>query len=302
MILITGASGFLGRQLVARMSGDELFRNQIRCFIRRKEQEKYFGHYNIEVVRGDIRNENDISKALEGVDTVIHLAALIKTPNDSDYYEVNLEGTKKLVKKSIEQKVKRMIFVSSFQAREEFDTAYGRSKRFAEDFIRRSGIEWVILRPLMFYGKTDNKDLMHLVGFIRKYPIIPIFGNGKYKLQPIHVDDIVEAILRSIKQKNIRNVTFEIGGGSVVTMNGFVDLVCKFLNIRRIKLHLPIPLCKNIFKIQSTLSKRSLMNPRMFKYITYDKICDNSWVQKHLNLYPMDLPSGIQKTFQKNKI
>lgn len=296
MILITGAGGFLGRELLTRLCSDGSFKSQIRCLIKRKEQEEYFSRYHVEVIVGDIRSEDVLSKALEGVYTVVHLAAKIKTLYDSDYYEVNLEGTKKLIQKCREQNAKRIIFMSTTQAREEFNTAYGKSKRLAEDVIRQSGLEWVIVRPVIFYGKSDDKDLMQLVNFIKLWPIVPIFGNGEYKLQPLHVEDLVEAVIRLIKQKDIKDITFEIGGGSVVTMNEFVDLVCKSLNLKRLKIHLPISLCKLFFKIQACISSKPLMNPGMFKYITYDKVCDNSWVQKYLNLYPMDLSSGIRKT------
>lgn len=296
MILITGAGGFLGKELLARLYSDGTFRNQIRCLIRRKEQEGYFRPYNVKIVVGDIRDAGVLSEALEGVDTVIHLAAKIKTHDDLDYYEVNLEGTKKLVQKCREQGVNRMIFMSTTQAREGFDTAYGRSKRLAEDVVRQSGLEWIIVRPVMFYGESDDKDLMQLVNFIRQWPVVPIFGNGEYKMQPLHVEDLVEAVMRLIKQKDIRNVTFEIGGGSIVTMNEFVDLVCKSLKLKRLKIHLPILLCKILFGIQASISSKPLINPGMFKYITYDKVCDNSWVQESLNLYPMDVSAGVRRT------
>lgn len=296
MILITGAGGFLGKEFFARLYSDGTFRNQIRCLIRRKEQEGYFRPYNVKIVVGDIRDEGVLSEALEGVDTVVHLAAKIKTHDDLDYYEVNLEGTKKLVQKCREQGVNRMIFMSTTQAREGFDTAYGKSKRLAEGVVRQSGLEWIIVRPVMFYGESDDKDLMQLINFIRQWPVVPIFGNGEYKMQPLHVEDLVEAVMRLIKQKDIKNVTFEIGGGSIVTMNEFVDLVCKSLKLKRLKIHLPILLCKILFGIHASISSKPLINPGMFKYITYDKVCDNSWVQESLNLYPMDVSAGVRRT------
>ncbi len=215
---ITGATGFLGKHLIPKIQ-----------------------KLDFTILKGDLNDKELLNKNLKDVNTVIHLAALVKSKNKASFDKVNVAGTKNLVKACLKTKVRNIIFISSYLADPFYKkSAYGQSKLEAEKIIKKSGLNFIILRPTLIYGK-DDKSLFKLIKLIKKSPLIPILGDGNYQLQPVYVKDVVKTI-NFILEKGIFNKKTYNLAGEPLTYNEIVNQICKKLNKKRIKIHLPLGL------------------------------------------------------------
>jgi len=233
MLLVTGASGFIGLHFLQRAS--KIFK--IRCLVRPSSSAKLSGFNGLDITEGDLLSETDITKAVQGVDTVLHLGALLRTKKPDEVRRVNIEGTRMLVEAAKKEGVRRFIFVSSENAlREDLVDAYAVSKREAEKSV--GGLDnHLILRPCFVYGPGDDHGLGRLIELIEKSPLAPHFPNLKSQIQPIYIDDTVEYLIRAL-QKDIHGA-YILAGSEKINLNVFLKRACKVKNKRR--LFIPVP-------------------------------------------------------------
>lgn len=139
------------------------------------------------------RLNNVVLADLEGVHTVIHNAAHIpkRSPREEDFFEVNVEGTRQLLEQARCAGVKRFVYISSMGVK--FPSKYAESKLAAEEVVKASGLEWLILRPAHVYG--PNMEFRNLVAKLRRKIIWPILQNGK--VHTIYVKDCASAIVNA---------------------------------------------------------------------------------------------------------
>ncbi|MBW7851407.1 MAG: NAD(P)-dependent oxidoreductase [Rhodospirillales bacterium] len=147
------------------------------------------------------------SKDLKDIDTVIHCAGLIpdKSRIDSDFIHTNVAGTSRLIECCKLAGVKRFIFVSSMGVK--FPSAYAKSKLEAEDLVKKSGLDWLILRPAHIYG--PNHELDTLFRLLSKRIFCAMLGVGRYPLHIIYVKDCAKAIVDAALSDKIHD-TFNI--------------------------------------------------------------------------------------------
>ncbi|HEX14291.1 MAG: NAD-dependent epimerase/dehydratase family protein [Desulfurella sp.] len=185
-ILLTGASGFVGKNLIDKLS----FKYKIYGFSRRKIN-------GIEYFQGDISNIKDLENAIAHVDTVVHLAGLIKGSKKA-FYKTNVEGAKNLSQLSAKHNVKKLIYVSSLAARGPLEknepvSYYGYTKRLAELELLKNSHKYnlLILRPPVIYGPHEQ-EVYKLIKFA--YETSLFFIVKKMKLSFIYIDDLIDAI------------------------------------------------------------------------------------------------------------
>ncbi len=205
-ILITGANGFIGTQLVKELKNT---------------------HNIITTESTDITEYDMLSKYFRDIDVVIHLAAISKRneteKNPDRTMEVNFMGTKNLLKLSHKNNVKRFIFISS-SAIYLNDSVYAKSKTAAEklcvDYASQVGLDTLILRPSNVY------DLKYPKGVIGKFynktinnEPITINGDGSQRFDFIHISDLVSLISKAVdSDKKFLGQSFDVGSGKEHTV------------------------------------------------------------------------------------
>ncbi len=232
-ILITGASSTLGKNLTSELLKTEQF--SIRLLEHRSPVRKE----NCEIFQGGLQNIDSLGKACSEIDTVVHLAALTHSSSRKAYFEINEEGTKKLITACKKNNIRRFIFVSSATASEEGGD-YGVSKLRCEELVRKSGLDWVILRPSEVYGVKMEEGMGKLVAWVKKFPIIPVIGDGSYFLNPVNVDDVVQAMVEILSNDSIKKETLNLCGPEKMTMNELIDRLARIQKVQIRKIFLPI--------------------------------------------------------------
>ena len=190
---ITGATGFLGRYIVSALAARGW---NLRILARRTPDPEQFAHLKLEVICGDLSQRNALRELVDGADTVIHAAALIKAPSATAFRAVNVGGTLNLasaIKDS--RQMRRVLLVSSMAAREPQLSHYAYSKRVAEERLTsmldcRS--EWAIVRPCAIYGPWDRETLGLFRAVSLGIGLRPRVANAHLAL--IHAADAAAAI------------------------------------------------------------------------------------------------------------
>jgi uncharacterized protein YbjT (DUF2867 family) len=183
VVALTGATGFVGRAVV-----EEAHRRGIalRALVRR-EQPACEG---VEWVRGDLADRAALADLVRGAAAVLHVAGVVNTPDPRDFHIGNVSGTEALVECARAAGVRRFVFVSSLAAREPALSAYGRSKREAEQAVAESGLDWTIVRPPAIYGPRD-REILELFKAAR-WGVVPMPA-GRASI--VHVADLARLLV-----------------------------------------------------------------------------------------------------------
>jgi nucleoside-diphosphate-sugar epimerase len=232
-ILITGASSTLGKKLTLKLFKMKQFS------IRLLEHRSPVCRGNCEIFPGDLQVFDSLGRACSEIDTVVHLAALTHSSFGKEYFAINEEGTKNLITACKKNNVRRFIFVSSAAASEEGGD-YGVSKLRCEEWVRKSGLDWVILRPSEVYGMKMEEGIGKLVAWVEKYPIIPVIGDGSCFMSPVSVDDVVKVMMEILRDDSIKKETLNLCGPEKMTMNELIDRLAEIQKVQIKKIFLPI--------------------------------------------------------------
>lgn len=289
-ILITGASSNIGSALIRQLSNFPDLK--IRAIVHRS----LVNVPGCEIRLGDLNNRDLMVRALAGVDTVIHLAALTKSKKESDYLDTNVVGTKNLLDACLEQGVEKIIHVSS-QAASLTGGSYSRSKLEAEECVKESSLKWVILRPSQVYGQGDD-SIERLIWWIRSYACVPVIGAGESKLSPVYIDDVVSAMALSIFVDEIENETIVLAGPEELTYDDLVDRIACYFGVKRFKIHLPEGLVKLAVAVLSKLGM-DLLVPDQIPRLLCEKFYEIDLARTKLDYSPRYLEDGLEKIFNQ---
>jgi nucleoside-diphosphate-sugar epimerase len=216
-VFITGGTGFLGSKVFSALLRRGI---SIVALDRSGAIKERFGDKSdqVTIVKADLLEPEAYSKALNSVDTVVHLAALTGRGTPEEHFRVNAQGTEELLRQCRRTGVQRILFVSSIAAKFPNKTRYyyAQAKLSAEDAVRNSGLHFTIVRPTIIFGQ--GSPTLSALQKLASLPVIPIFGNGRALVQPIYVDDLIEFILDILAKNRFGDETLELGGPAVLTI------------------------------------------------------------------------------------
>jgi NADH dehydrogenase len=238
-ILITGATGYIGRHLVARLVARG---EHPRCLTRPGAGKRVLPD-GAEPVTGDLGNRASLAAAAEGATTIVHLAAVVANLKETkavSYRGVNDEGTANLVRAGGQAGVAHFIHLGGLNTVPGRATSYIRTRYNGEQQVRTGGIPYSILQPSILFG-DGSQFFTTLADLARRAPFLPVPGNGKLRFQPIWVEDVVTCLVALLDEGG-RNETVGVGGPAYYTYDQLLDLICAKIGKRRAKLHVPLPL------------------------------------------------------------
>ena len=267
-VLVTGGTGFVGPHVVHALRAREV---PVRALVRDTARGSHLTAWDVELAVGDVTDPASLRAAVEGVDAVVHLVAIIKG-RPADFERVMAEGTRNVVAAAKEAGVRRFVLASALGLNERSKDAvpYFAAKWEMEKAVRESGLEHVIFRPSFVFGR-DGGVLPTFVRLARFAPVTPIVGPGTQRLQPIWVEDLAEYYALAISEPEAANRTFELGGPEAVSWNEFWERLKRVLGVRRPSLHVPFA----AMRLQATLTERLPGAPVTRDQLTMLELGDN---------------------------
>ena len=285
-VLITGGTGKIGQKLVSRLTNKNL---SIRVLCRRSNPA-----FLDKIVIGDLLDQDSLVKAVQGVDAIIHLAAVNNASSKEDYWQTNVKGTENLIKTAKNAGVRRFIFTSTW-AIDPSGGAYSQSKLAAEEIVKNSGLDWIILRPSEVYGTNGMVEI--LVRLIRKNYLIPVIKHANCQLAPIYIDDVID-VLEKLVSSNLKSKIYTLTGPENLSFEDLVDQICHFYKLKRIKINLPVSLIKLALK-PILLFKKVVYNQDVISILEkldrllLVKSTDINLARKDLGFNPINFKQGL---------
>ena len=223
MILVTGATGFIGRALLRHLldSGRD-----VRVLIRPSRRSPRLPKGQpIDVAVVNLADESAIRAALRGVEVIFHLAGAEWQGRNANLLTVDMRGTETLVRVAAEANVKRIIALSHLGASRASGYPVFKAKGIAEEHIRRSGMPHTIFRSAVVFGPEDHFTT-GLSNLLRVSPFFfPLPGSSRSVIQPLWVEDLVTVLMWSLEDEATINRTYEVGGSEYFTVRQVVETI-----------------------------------------------------------------------------
>jgi NADH dehydrogenase len=253
VILVTGASGYVGSHTIKRLVETH---QPVRALVRNRawaEAEGRLAGLPVELVEGDVTKPETLAAAMQGVDAVIHTVAIAIEKGGRSYEAINYQGTVNVVAAAQAAGVNRFINVCQLGADSKLPYRFLASKGKAQEAVAASNLDWTALRPSVIWGPEDE----FANTFARLVPIspliYPIIGDGQAKFQPIWVEDVVTAIVKSLTDPTTIHQDLEIAGPEVLTIAEIERRTLQALGARRKLIPFPVPLLRLVVGLMSLL-------------------------------------------------
>jgi nucleoside-diphosphate-sugar epimerase len=210
MILVTGGTGFIGRNLIKALTASG---RPVRILLKpSKNSPDIPKGISIEVAVSSLTDQRGMRAAMKNVDLVIHLASAERAGIKGDLNQVDVEGTISIVKAAKESKVERILYINHLGSNRTSAYPVYKAKAIAENWIRNSGVPFTIIQAATIYG-PDDQFTYPIAKFLRSGPgIFLIPGKGESLLQPLSIDDFVNCLMQAIEDPNSINRTISVGG------------------------------------------------------------------------------------------
>ncbi len=297
MILVTGSTGYVGRRVVKLLTREG---ERVRCLVRPTSDIYPFYKLDVETVQGEITDLASLKFACEGVDSVVHLVAVIRENGLLTFEAVNHQGTRNVVAAAQRAGVKRLILLSAIGAQPNPIYPYLNSKWLGEQAVIGGGIPYVILRPSIIFGRGDE-FINALAAAVKWAPIAPIIGSAKTKFQPIFVEDVARCISLALKDQGLTGRIVEIGGPQQLSYEEIVSIILRKYRMKRLKLQLPFFLMKLTASAMRTLAPHPSVTSAQLDMLNIDNLAELDSTEKHFDFQPSALEGNIDYILDLSK-
>lgn len=287
MILVTGGTGFIGKALIRHLVE---MGHPVRTLIRPSKQSPNLPHgVPVEVAVSSLTDERGLRAAMVGVETIYHLAGGEWRGARANLMDTDIRGTQAVVQAATDAGVKRIFYVSHLGADRASAYPVLKAKGIAEDFIRRSGLDYTILRSAITFGPNDGLT----TGIAKILAVTPYFflmpGDGRSLLQPLWVEDLATCLTWSLEFPETRNQTYEIGGPEYLPFLKIVQMVMDEINVHRVPLGIRSPYLRGLTVVLESIFPSLPISVFWLDYLAVSRTCALDTIPRFFNLMPARL-------------
>lgn len=282
-ILVAGASGFTGKRVVSLLAQ----KAEVYAFARDTSDLSAIEDQLSGQILGNFFDSDTLTEALEGMDGFIMVGSM------------GFGHAPHVVQAVEKSQVRRCIFLSSTAIFTSLPAKTKKVRKEAEDLVMASQLDWTILRPTMIYGDKDDRNMIRLLRFLKRFPVVPIPGNGKSLQQPIYVEDLAQAIVDAFfSEKTIRKA-YNLSGAQPLDFNTVIDLASSGLKLKRAKWHIPLWLIRPIVNVYETVIPNPRIKSEQLDRLNENKAFDHQEAKNDFGFSPRDYKSGIEQEIER---
>ena len=246
-VTVFGGTGFLGAAVVRRLLAEGI---TVRVAVRHPDrvtaapegpQAGGLQPGDLQPVYVDVRDETTVAQALEGSDAAVNAVGLYVEKGAETFEAVHELGALNVAQQAAAQGLERLVLISGIGADLHSEASYVRARAKGEQLVQDVFAGATVLRPSVLFGPED-RFVNSLAEIAARLPLLPLFGRGETRLQPVFVGDVAEAVCRSLRHPGAPGATFELGGPQVYSYRALIELILKQGRRRRLLLPLPFAL------------------------------------------------------------
>ena len=290
IVLLTGATGFMGRHLRDALVSAG---HQVICAVRHA--------HDPPGCDGCIREiEADFSRdfsptawtpRLAGVDAVINAVGILREHGSQTFDAIHVRAAKALFAACVMTGVRRVIQISALGADVHAVSRYHLSKKEADDFLADQPLDWIIAQPSVIYGPGGRSA--RLFTLLASLPWIPVPGRGDQQIQPVHSDDVVAAIIALLEADELQRRRVALVGPESLRLRGFLARLRSAMGLGRARfVGVPMPLARLAARF-GTLLRRGLLDTETLNMLVRGNVADPAAIRKLLGREPRAVEAFI---------
>lgn len=294
-IAVLGGSGFIGTHLTMFLLQ---MGYHLRLLHHTTDPDYVSPRGQIESVQGSINDPDALERCFTGCSHVYHLVGIIAETRTKTFRHTVAEGTQVVIDAAKEAGVAKIIYLSALGASEEADTAYFRTKWEAERAVIDSGLGYTIFRPSIVYGARDQ-FINKLASMITYSPVVPVIGGGKYRLQPVYVEELAAVMAQASRLDRTDGKIYEVGGPEQLTYLEILDIIKRVLGRKRLTVHIPISWAMMAAAVTEKVLKPAPLTRDQIRMLEKESVCDNTVVEKEFGVTFSRFELQLQKYLGK---
>lgn len=302
-VLLTGGTGFVGH---AVLSGLREAGHAPRLLVRHPlapRAKEMAARYGAELAPGDVLEPDTLRPALRDVDGVLHLVGIISEIGRNTFDNAHTVATQNVVRAATDAGVERYVHMSALGTRPNARSRYHQTKWAGEEFVRASPLAWTIFRPSLIYGPEDH--FVQLFARLAAWsPVLPVMGAGRALLQPVEVETVAAAFVRSLVEPRAIRQTYDLCGSDRLTFPEILEAIGAVTGRRRLLMRLPLPLARLQaalleFIFPRVLGRAAPLNRDQLLMLEEDNVGNPQPANNMFNLPVRSFREGLARCFSR---
>jgi NADH dehydrogenase len=248
-VTVFGGTGFLGSEIVRAISAAG-FNARIATRNAPRGNWREAGGRIIHVT-ADVMDEQSVMRAVDGASAVVNAVSLYVEKGRATFDAVHVEGAARVARCAREAGADVLVHISGLGTDPASPSAFVRARARGEQAVREVFEHSVVARPSILFGRGDR--FLTTIEQATRFPVVPLFGHGETRLQPVFVSDLAAAVVKIIEDRNQRSPIFELGGAEILSYRQILGMVMAQLGRHRLLVPVPFVLWKALTAVLGML-------------------------------------------------
>ena len=279
---MTGGSGFLGGHVIPRLAAQG---HTVTALSRSDQAAQRVAGLGAEPLAGDLDDPESVDEAFaaSGAEALVNLASL------------GFGHGPVIVAAAEDAGIERAVFVSTTAIFTGVDARSKETRLDAEEVIRASALGWTLLRPTMIYGTPADRNMVRLLRLLRRTALVPVPGGGRRLQQPVHVDDLAQAVVAALDAPAAVRSTYEVAGPDPLTFTQVIEQAACAVGRRARPVPVPLGPAVAVLRIYERATPRPRLRAEQLERLAEDKAFDISAARRDLGFEPRPFAEGISQ-------